>query len=426
MARTDAYIPVPKDVLVAGLAARPGLAPEDAAAFPQLARLLTAVLHHEALESLEALHAAYRPVSPDPAYEAMPATSDQARAFTDRLESVLARANFTERTGTELMPGADARTLQNVRLKASEQGIRRTRFYVRGTRPEVCRVRHLWLLQREVHTEIFDDVVMVIALKSEGEYGAKEGRSFARLRHGARPGAVLLRHFRAVPRVDLPGLHPGASAAMRRSDQLMIGVPAIAGAIPLVGQLWSALLVLGAVLAAAFGVASEFSQSDLQRAIAALSGLVAIGAFVMRQHLKYSAQRLKYQKRLADTVYFHTAANNAVVIDGLVGEGERQDAKEAVLAWWVLRARGPLSRAELDTACEGVLREQFGVTLDFEIGDALARLERLGLVEGVGSERAAVDAPTALARLTAFWDGFFVTAKPDPATPRAVAITSDP
>jgi hypothetical protein len=132
--------------------------------------------------------------------------------------------------------------------------------------------------------------------------------------------------------------------------------------------------------------------------------------------LKYNAKRLAYQKKLADTVYFHTLANNAGVIDGLVGEAEEQDLKEAVLAWWALRAGGPMERAALDAACETVLRDAFDLSLDFEIGDALAKLERLGLIEDEGAARKAVDADVALARLDAAWDGYFGFSRSRPAS----------
>jgi hypothetical protein len=117
---------------------------------------------------------------------------------------------------------------------------------------------------------------------------------------------------------------------------------------------------------------------------------------------------LRYQKQLADTVYFRNLANNAGVLDLLVGAGEEQDAKEAFLAYWALRrAGGALAKAEIDRAAEAFLRERFALEIDFEIQDALAKLERLGLVTREGEAYAAVAPADALARLDAAWDGLF-------------------
>src|SRR5690606_33600181 len=126
----------------------------------------------------------------------------------------------------------------------------------------------------------------------------------ARMRRGVRPGAVLVKHFRNVAAPELVTLHPGARPSMRRRDQVWLAAPAIVAGAPVLINLWPALTVLAAVLAAYFGAQGVIEESELKRAIAAISGLVAVGAFVMRQRLKYEAQTLRYQKRLADTVYF--------------------------------------------------------------------------------------------------------------------------
>jgi hypothetical protein len=216
-----------------------------------------------------------------------------------------------------------------------------------------------------------------------------------------------LKHFGDVPQADLLALHPGATPTMQRRDQLIIGVPAIAGGVPLLAQLWSALTVLFALVAAWLGMESAINESQLKRALAALSGVIALGAFLMRQRLKYNAQRLAYQKQLADTVYFHTIANNAGVIDGLIGAAEQQDAKEAILAYWALLTGGPMDKLTLDRACEDFLKTNMQRETDFEIGDALAKLETFRLVTREGEMYRAVTTIEALARLDEAWDGFF-------------------
>jgi hypothetical protein len=149
-------------------------------------------------------------------------------------------------------------------------------------------------------------------------------------------------------------------------------------------------------------------QDKLKSAVAAISGLAAVGAFVMRQRLKYETQTLRYQKRLADTVYFRNIANNAGVIDLVVGAGEEQDVKEAFLAYWILRcAHQPLEKAEIDSRAETFFRERFELDLDFEIQDALDKLERLELVRREGDTYTARPSTDALAVLDGRWDNFF-------------------
>ena len=73
-------------------------------------------------------------------------------------------------------------------------------------------------------------------------------------------------------------------------------------------------------------------------------------------------------------------ANNASVIFQLVDEAEEEECKEALLAYYFLLAAGePLPAKTLDEQIEHWFLQRWQYRLDFEISDALAKLERLGL-----------------------------------------------
>jgi hypothetical protein len=397
MSPRDSYIPCAKADLAAALAAQGGV---DGAKFAEVCRLLSAVLHYETYDELERLRALYRPLDPSEPGEA---PADRS-AFLRELEGVLQIASFAEFGAREVFAAAAIDTLADLKVRAIDGDGVKVRFFARGARPAKLEVRRFWGLYRKpVQAEILDDVVLLIELPPAGDL-----KALARIRRGVKPGAVLLKHFGDVPRNDLVTLHPNAAPAMKRRDQLVLGVPAIAGGVPLLTQLGSAATVIFAVIAGVLGFeGGELTEDSLKRALAALSGFVALGAFLMRQRLKYDRQKLFYQKQLADTVYFHTVANNAGVIDGLVGAAEEQDAKEAMLAWHALLVGGPMDKSALDKAAEAFLRERFNMDVDFEIGDALAKLERLKLVRADGEMLVAAPPEEALAHLDEAWDGYF-------------------
>ena len=271
-------------------------------------------------------------------------------------------------------------------------------------------MRKSWfgLRKRVIDAQVMNDVVVLVGFKADDEIVRADRRAFASMRRGVRPGAALVKHFRSVANAELVTLHPGAKPSMLRRDQFFLAAPAIATGVPVLLNLWPALTVIFAVLAAYFGAQGAIEDSELKRALAAMSGLIAVGAFVMRQRLKYEAQSLRYQKQLADTVYFRNLANNAGVLDLLIGAGEEQDAKEAILAYGILRrAQKPLAKGEIDNFAEAFLRERFGLEIDFEIQDALGKLERMGVITREGDTFAALPPSDALARLDAVWDGVF-------------------
>lgn len=410
--RRDGYIAARKAELAHAFAADSNLPAGEAQAMAELFKLLGALLHHEAHERLEALKALYDPLDPD----APPARRDTSPAAFEAFETALAdsltRANFVEIDPDSVQTRAATKLITGLSIKPSQAGIRRVRFFARGVRPERVVVRRWFGLRRqEVEVQSMNDVVVLVGFKAEAEDEAvqrADRKALQRMRRGVRQGAALVKHFRNVAAPELVTLHPGAKPSMRPRDQVFLAAPAIVAGAPVLLNLWPALTVIFAVLAAYFGAQGVIEENELKRALAAMSGLVAVGAFVMRQRLKYEAQTLRYQKQLADTVYFRNLANNAGVLDLLVGAGEEQDVKEAFLAYGLLRRAGrPLARGEIDNFAEDFLRERFGLEIDFEIHDALGKLERLGLVTREGETYAAAAPNEALARLDAAWDGLF-------------------
>ena len=137
----------------------------------------------------------------------------------------------------------------------------------------------------------------------------------------------------------------------------------------------------------------------------------------MRQWLRYQRQSLKYQKELTDNIYFRNVNNNAGIFDYMIGAAEEQECKEAFLAYYsCARRRRPRRRpSSTDTSRPGS-RSNSGLDVDFEVDDALAKLERLDLLRRDG-ERLSVPPPEeALARLDDVWDGFFQFNVASPAT----------
>lgn len=373
-------------------------------------RLLGALLHHEAHAELEGLKALYDPLDPDAPPSRRDVSVGAFEAFERELIEALTRANFIEIDPDTVQTRDATKRLTGLSIKPSAAGIRRVRFFARGAHNETIELRRWWGLKHErIDVQTMNDVVVLVGFKAEDEAAAAaDRRALRRTRRGVRQGAALVKHFRSVAGPELVTLHPGAKPSMRPRDQAMLAGPAVVAGVPVLLNLWPALTVIFAVLAAYFGAQGVIEESDLKRALAAVSGLVAVGAFIMRQRLKYEAQTLRYQKQLADTVYFRNIANNTGVLDLLIGAGEEQDAKEALLAYCVLRREArPLAKAELDNFCEALLRERFGLEIDFEIHDALAKLERLGLVNRDGENFMAVAPADALAKLDAAWDGLF-------------------
>ena len=189
---------------------------------------------------------------------------------------------------------------------------------------------------------------------------------------------------------------------------MFLGLPAIAGGIPILINIYTTITVLFLVLGFYLGVSATVEDKDMKAALAALSGLVALGGFVLRQWVKYQRQSLRYQIELTDNIYYRNVNNNAGVFDYLIGAAEEQECKEAFLAYYFLLAAGPpTTQGELDRHVEKWLKATFRVDVDFEVAEALAKLERLKLLRRDGDKLTVPALDDALAILDRTWVDFF-------------------
>ena len=215
---------------------------------------------------------------------------------------------------------------------------------------------------------------------------------------------MLFKYFRHVARADLEALFPNVRVVMSLSDQLMLGVPAIFGGIPILIKLASTLVILFLVAGFYLGVNGTLGDNDLEQALAALSGLFALGAFLLRQRGNFHRQSLIHQKQLTDNIYYRNINNNSGIFSYLIGEAEEQEYKEALLTYYcMLAAAEPVTRATLIARIDELLSQRFGVSIDFAIDEALTQLKRLGLLDERGGLLSALSLAAAIERLETEW-----------------------
>jgi len=405
----DQFIPMRKADLISTLLERGELAEPDK--FRQLCRLLASIFHYEYFEQLERLRDDYFYFNPQidtqKRFEAM--TLDAAYAdLTDALAKVLKGANFVELSEQEIEEAHRQRPFLRVAVRAPVKSFREVRFYRRGRHTMRMLMRRWFGLYRNsIEVEVFDDVVLLVAMKP-----ASEMKSSFELRRmserGIRPGAVFIKYFRNIPHMDLATLFPNVRVVMSNLDRLMFWVPAVVLGTPMVMKVISTISVQIIVVGFYLGLWAAIDQMQMNGALAAGGALAALVGFLMTQWVKYERRSLKYQKQITDNVYFHNINNNAGIFDYIIGAAEEQECKEAFLAFYFLfTATEPLVQTELDARVEAWLAQNFGADIDFEVDDAVAKLERLGVLRRDGDKLSVMGLDDALAKLDHRWDNFF-------------------
>jgi hypothetical protein len=410
--RHDRFVPIRKSDIVTALLKQDVFADDDEREkFRLLCEMLASIYHAEYFATLRHLRDGYYYFNPEIAPHAAMDQGLIERSYADlvrSLDNALKDANFVELPHAEIGDAHRRRTVMPVEVSAQLADFREVRFYRRGRHVEQFEVVEWFgLRRRKIEAEVYDDVVLLAAMKAPAEIiSQRELRALERRK--MRPGSVLLKYFRNIASGDLNALFPNARVVMSDIDKLFLGVPAIAGGIPILINIYTTVTVLFLVLGFYLGVSATVEDKDMKTALAALSGLVALGGFILRQWTKYQRQSLKYQIELTDNIYYRNVNNNAGIFDYVIGAAEEQECKRALLAYHFLRTASPTPRAaDLAHRIDTWLSATFGVDVDFRVGEAIENLEGLGLLKRDGERLIVSPLDAALTSLRHVWNNLF-------------------
>jgi Protein of unknown function (DUF3754) len=405
------FIPIRKEDLLGALVKQGEFA--DAAEcklFRRFARTLRNICHYEYSETLDRLRDDYYYFSPEIAdlASADRAKTDLAyKRLIRSLDEVLKDANFDELPHESVAEAHRRRTVP-IEVKAKHDDFREVRFYRRGHHTEEVEVTGwLGLRRRKVNVEVFDDLVLVVAMKTQAEiHSRRELRTLKRRK--IVPGSVLLKYFHNIACGDLYALFPNARVVMSNFDKAFLGLPAIAGGIPILLKLYATISVLLIIIGVYAGGGGSVSSTEVKTALTALAGIVALGGFVTRQWLKYQRRSLRYHMELADNVYYRNVSNNAGIFDYLIATAEDQESKQALLTYHFIRKSQKLPTiAEIAARIEAWLADSFGVKVDLDIDAAVKTLDRFSLVRYEAKRLSVLPLEQAIPKLHEAWNNFF-------------------
>jgi hypothetical protein len=140
----------------------------------------------------------------------------------------------------------------------------------------------------------------------------------------------------------------------------------------------------------------------------------------------FQVSKQTYSLQLTQSLYYQNLDNNAGVLYRMIDDAEEQETPETLLAYFYLwRYAGDRgwTPAELDDYIELDLEKRLNLEIDFEIGDALQKLERAGIVESVENRYRAFPIDAAQAKLDTLWERY---AKDEPSLQVPVGLPAGP
>jgi hypothetical protein len=332
------------------------------------------------------LEQTYEPFSPDSdllktrSFSAEERTIMQQR-LVRQMASLLEQGNFTRVDPANVHFILTKDSAYGLDLEVDLDAFEEILIYYRGatTISERRRdVRKAYMRWREVKIPVFQRMFLLFKLKPfdvrvrevmrDRKIDKKEAERIVRHLRGLLPVTVTsdyvyIKLFKNMPRSDVEMIFPNTKVRFRLFDKVKFGVTASSG------------LGMGV-----FGTISKLAMlSNPYTLAAAVAGL---GGIALRQASNFMNQRTRYMVVLAQNLYFHAMADNRGVMTLLADRAAEEDIKEEMLLYSVL-AKERVNIANLrhvDEAIEQYLTTTFGIDVDFDVDDALARLKQEGIV----------------------------------------------
>ena len=321
---------------------------------------------------------AYAPLDPDADTRLMTEFRQESSSteLAVALQRVLDRANYEKVTEKDLHKALGSSSLFQVRLYVDMEDFEEVLLYTRGASTREETLRELFgLWRRKVQFINYDRVLLYIRFKEDIDSTSALGDCAG--------GSTMLKLFQNVPAADLEMLFPNIRVGMRLLDKLVMGVPAlISGGLVLTTKMGTTLVLLGSLFGFWLGLSSQPVEFNKATVLVLLAGLGALGGYLWKQFVNFRNRKLKYTQALTENLYFKLLDNNAGVLFRLLDDAEESECKESMLAYYFLLAQGgSMTSAELDQRIEAWFAQNWQCQLDFEIADALDKLQKLGLAQ---------------------------------------------
>ena len=374
--RREHFVPFRVDVLMERILADRRLTSEQVTQLQTLRTMLAARFHFEYHEILESLKRDFVSFDPDrDTLEELDCSDAELDAKCIRLNKgvkfLLDRSNFARMLPEQLDACLDLQPIGGLSVHVDKQDFSEFDVFYRGIRKKNITESRFYLFQRTRTTTVFSRVFILARMNKENG------------------GCLLAKMFKDVSVENLKIIVPKVRLGMPIFDRLKIGGT-----------------VFGSLATTIYKVVFAFMLSWWLFAIV-MSGLVMA---TFKGIMSFLSSKTKYLHVFSSSLYFRSISNNKAALTSLVDAAEEQELKESLLTYFMLFVlrNHDLTMEQLDKAVEGWLKEQFDWHVDFEVDDAVRKLEEKGLLFiSQGPIYKVCDLPSAMRRLDKDWDDFF-------------------
>lgn len=170
---------------------------------------------------------------------------------------------------------------------------------------------------------------------------------------------IYVKHFKNIPMADMELVLPEKkNPSLTPMDWVQFLASVVLGLVTLVTSL-------------------EMPKADFWVVSAILSGLIGYCAKI---YFTFQANMAAYQNLITQSMYDKQLDSGRGTLLHLCDDVIQQEVKEVIISYFILMEQGKATIQDLDLRCEELILEEFGERCNFEVLDAVQKLERLGIV----------------------------------------------
>ncbi|XP_057489337.1 uncharacterized protein LOC130775208 [Actinidia eriantha] len=249
-----------------------------------------------------------------------------------RLEKLLSRKS---RTGHKKDPKKD----DEIGAETSDD------FYVERIRLENMELSFRNLLGKITIQEPTFDRIIVVYRRASAKTKTERG--------------IFVKHFKNIPMADMEIVLPEKkNPSLTPMDWVTFLGSAIVGLVAVVGSI-------------------ELPKADLWVMFAILSTVLG---YCAKTYFTFQQNMATYQNLITQSMYDKQLDSGKGTLLHLCDDVIQQEVKEVIISFFILMEQGKATRQDLDLRCEELIKEEFDERCNFEVDDAVQKLEKMGIV----------------------------------------------
>ncbi|KAI3748176.1 hypothetical protein L6452_11091 [Arctium lappa] len=176
---------------------------------------------------------------------------------------------------------------------------------------------------------------------------------------GEKERGIHVKHFKNIPMADMELVLPEKkNPSLTPMDWVKFLISAVVGLVAVVGSI-------------------ETPQADFWVMFAILSAVVGYCAKI---YFTFQANMVAYQSLITQSMYDKQLDSGKGTLLHLCDDVIQQEVKEVIISFFILMEQGKATLEDLDLQCEELIKEEFGASCNFDVDDAVHKLEQMGIV----------------------------------------------